>query len=183
MNLSMIAGGGYNRVTSAGVYCILCKPVDGWTYVKVGTSEVIKKRLVELMTGCPFEFDTVLWKLIGSRRAAFAVETEIHRNFADFNTAREWFRFRIDDEDHKRAFHSGIRLGFSRVLDWPATKAVDWVRIDFARQVEERIELRRQKQKSKTKSSSRRKRQARPSIPDDVSKMIAEYQAMQAKAP
>ena len=119
-------------VTGGGVYCILCVPVDGWTYVKVGVSELIIQRLIHLMTGCPFDFDTVLYKSVQSKTRAYKIEAEIHRNFAPFHTTREWFRFQIDDPEHKRAFHSGTRAAFSQVMRTAPEAPINWHNVDLA---------------------------------------------------
>lgn len=122
--------GAFRPVWGGGIYCLFCVPIDGWTYVKVGVSQMVFDRLLTLAPGCPFAFDTILW--IGSldRKQAFKIEKAIHRRLKAHNTSREWFRFRIDQKDHQEAFHLATRMAFSEVTGRDPTERIPWKRIN-----------------------------------------------------
>lgn len=105
------------------------KPLDAWffyaalftdgpsqAYVKLGISTIPFSRANTLITGCPFQLDTLLFDRVGDRSRAAQLEAACKRIFADRRTRGEWYKFAITEPADKDAFHKGLRAAFFSVI-------------------------------------------------------------------
>jgi hypothetical protein len=109
------------------VYMLMCRDESGPTYIKFGFTKDIGKRLTQLRVGCPLPARIFATVEVYSHVKAKALETELHRVFADRRTSGEWFRF--DIEADKAVFNDGWRGAFNKYLK-PGTS---WQKIEIAR--------------------------------------------------
>lgn len=93
-------------------------------YLKIGISSDIPKRIAAVQTGCPIQIKEILYHKALSRESARAVERAMHADLDGFRVSGEWFRFALDDQDHKAAFNSALRLATARNpdMDWKWNK-------------------------------------------------------------
>jgi hypothetical protein len=100
------------------IYALVAESGEGEFTVKIGVSTCPYRRYDNLATGVPFR-SVMLWAFAGTKQSAFQIESALHAAFAQRNTAREWFRFKLEDSQE---FHSTFkRIYFERLgrqLEW-----------------------------------------------------------------
>lgn len=99
------------------VYCLFCKPFRGQTFVKIGVSSVLMRRLLAISTGCPFEYDVALFAGGMSKPHAYEFETRAHRALKPFSSAKEWYCFDVADDAHKRAFNQTMNWTYQAIFE------------------------------------------------------------------
>src|SRR5690606_10711879 len=58
--------------------------------------------------------DELLYHKILTRESARAVEAAMHSALETYRSAGEWFRFVMEDADHKRDFNAALRIATER---------------------------------------------------------------------
>jgi hypothetical protein len=109
-----------------GVYAAFAPRGEaGDALVKIGVSCDVYNRIGSLRAGCPYPIQVTLWAGAGKRETAYAIESALHKIFADRCESGEWFAFNLADKADKQAFHGVTKMVFSRHTGWMLT----WQRI------------------------------------------------------
>ena len=90
------------------LYILFCKPYRELRFFKIGISTFVMGRMPQLLCGCPFEFDRVVYTYVGNSKEAHAAEASLHREMAKLSTCREWFCMREGNDDDSKEFNDAI---------------------------------------------------------------------------
>lgn len=90
------------------VYAMLC---DGEheSFVKIGKSRCIAKRIKAVQTGCPLPIHTVMKLSYPDAAAMDAAERSLHRDLYRYQTCGEWFSFDFADERDAGRFEAATK--------------------------------------------------------------------------
>ena len=93
----------------ASVYVMVAAEEEGPSYFKIGYSESVEKRAVNVQTGCPFPLREILFIVLEDVRTAKIIESRLHLELRPYHSCGEWFKFDLADPMHKKAFNDGVK--------------------------------------------------------------------------
>lgn len=100
------------------VVYVMVAPSDGAAvYLKIGVTQDLPKRVGAVQTGCPIQIDELLYHKALTRESALAIERAMHAELLAYRTSGEWFRFLLDDPQHKREFNGALKIATARHPD------------------------------------------------------------------
>jgi hypothetical protein len=91
------------------LYTIIVQGEGSIRYFKIGISQDIAKRVLQIRTGCPLKIVKVLLAPGWIHKHVRRMEMAMHKRLAKYGTQGEWFRFDVDDPEHAAEFKAATR--------------------------------------------------------------------------
>lgn len=97
------------------IYAIVCESSEQDFVVKIGVTSTPYERYMQLLCGIPFQ-SVMLHAMVGLKRRAYGLETQLHRLFSDRHMRGEWFKFGLQD---KESFHETMKKAYLALTKEP----------------------------------------------------------------